>query len=132
METMEEILLKLKKKLISIAVIIATLCIVGWICFSAGKQEAAQPDTEVSSETDAETTRWLELHFGNGEIYKQQITGTYSSRLALQSFKIADEYYYFIEDAYKMDYNKETNTYALYLWRDEPYQLEKELFEKVN
>ena len=86
-------------------------------------------DTTETSQTNP--TKYLEIHFGNGEVYKQEadfIVSPYSGTKA----KLSNGYIYNLETGYKYSYNKETNTYVLYVWRDEPYTLEKELFEKIE
>ena len=105
---------------------------------------------------------YLELHFGNSEIYSSEITEvayvadsysgyTYyaakskwwpdniSEVVADRSYKVhhmivrlPDNSEYGFSNVMSSSFDQDTNTIALYLWRDEPYILEKEKFVKLK
>ena len=78
-----------------------------------------------------EHLRTIELHFGNGEIYKAEaelVVPAHGAPIAI----LENDRMWRFEEAYKYEYNRDTKTYKVFLWRNEPYDLEKEYFEKIN
>lgn len=87
-------------------------------------------ETTIQVETETDNQWFLELHFGNGETYIAKVEKVVASTFAPRVAFLDNGYRYSFEEGYKFEYDEDTNTYHLYLWRDEPYVLEKELFKK--
>ena len=89
-------------------------------------------NSEPSDQTElTETYATVELYFGNGETYQfkaKTVVPSYGTPIAV----LENNYKWRFAEAYKYEYDSETNTYKVFLWRDEPYKLEKECFEKIN
>ena len=76
---------------------------------------------------------YLQIHFGNGEIYETQLEDLYRSpHGATPVATLKNGYEYRLAEYYKYEHNKETNTWIVYIWRDEPYSLEKAYFKKIK
>lgn len=49
--------------------------------------------------------------------------------LHLSSAELSNGYLYSFSEAYKVELDYETNTISIFLWRDEAYELESQLFD---
>lgn len=144
-----------------LVVFVITLLILAFAIRMLPADKSIQENTELEQEDDI---AYLELHFGNGEIYRQEIVSlclaeyydgrhgrnyatygddysfiglsemSYDNVFRLQNgfAKLPEGHIYSFSEAYKIIYDEETVTISLFLWRDEPYQLEKEVFEKIE
>lgn len=143
------------RKLISLFLCVLTLCIGG--CATLPERNA---NTD-SAETEEKAPIYLELHFGNGEVLKKEIqalitpsfSGDFSfatkfdresfidssmhdyftsRRVSYTTAVFPDGQFYSMSDVMRTEADAETRTLIAYLWRDEPYQTEREYFETVE
>lgn len=131
-------------------ILIVLLLTVG--CNATGNAKETQKETKPAV---------LEVHFGNGEIYKCDIAYMYfpdnipstggdvfeisslhseyfdPSKMPIAEIqnsgvKLSNGCAYSFSETFALGFDKETKTVSMYLWREEPYRLEKEVFEKVE
>lgn len=121
----------MQKRLIAMSTIlfmlIITLAIGGVYLLNQGKSNTTQTE-----ETEVKPL-YLEIHYGNGEIYKTELEDLYTSlHGAAPVATLKNGYRYRLTEYYKYEHNENTNTWIVYFWRDEPYSLEKEHFTKIQ
>lgn len=106
---------------------------------------------------------YLELHYSNGEVYRQGILTVYAdsqhkyhvgssdasnypvidkgnyvswngTKYLKQTFSVelSNGYIYSFAEAYDICFDKEINAIQLFLWREEPSALEKDVFYEVS
>lgn len=141
----------------------------GFLLFFTGCGFNEAPEETNISEEQLETPVYLELHFGNGEILRKEISYLYApdtygggdyckgfvykklssfedsffptllncfkyniSTINLCTAVFPDEQKYFFHEVKGTDVNVEKSTLIAYLWRDEPYETERNYFEVVQ
>ena len=102
------------------------LCLLLFFQISAVANE--QKETAIVTN---EQTSSLEIHYGNGDVYTVDVKYVAISG-GIENKAILNNGYTYQLDMYDYYYDEETNVYTIYLWRDEPYELEKELFTKIS
>ena len=93
---------------------------------------------------------FVEFVYGNGETWRGGLMNPYVTlpdhpRLKVTCFdsEFDPEYQngsiilpgnrpFSLSEAYDMQYDQETKTLVVFLWRDEPYRLEKDILEKIE
>lgn len=141
-----------KKNICIICTLILMILLLTVGCNVTGNAKEAQKETKPAV---------LEVHFGNGEIYKCDIAYIYfpddslaigsnvfdtsslhgkyfdPSKMSIEEIqnsgaKLSNGCAYSFSEAFALGFDKKTKTVSIYLWREEPYRLEKEVFEKVE
>lgn len=144
-------------KKILIIILCVSFILTGCASESIDELNVTESGTSINSETEEFI---IKLLFGNGEIYRGTASCIYypKSDVSLSKYtysittpnhfnslwitedmywqnsgvELSNGYFYSFSECYRTVYDEETKTIFLYLWRDEPYILEKTFFEKVD
>lgn len=126
---------------------------------SVSEKETAQIEQTVKTEQTSdessitiatENLYFVEFVYGNGETWKGMLMDPYITlpdhpRLKVTCFdsEFDPEYQngsiilpgnrpFSLSEAYDIQYDNETETLVVFLWRDEPYELEKDILKKIE
>ena len=89
---------------------------------------------EQEKEAQLKKPEYVQVHYGNGEIYQFKAKSVAKGREMTPIVILENGYVYNFSESYTYKILDDSNqeTWHIYLWRDLPYQLEKELFTKIN